>query len=97
MYNSLHRCTANKLADMSNQTSIGIKCRQLKVPCTSRFQTNFCEPVSNKSFVAHLQRFDNCADALSRQEVQMGDKLCATTGILAGDVTRANKGSHSTS
>ncbi|KAL5482010.1 hypothetical protein EMCRGX_G022289 [Ephydatia muelleri] len=30
---------------------------------------------------------NNCADALSRQEVQRGAKLCATTGVLAGKIT----------
>ena len=61
---------------LSAQKMEGLLCRWALSLQEFNFTIKYCKGSTN-----------NCADALSRQEVQMGDKLCATTGILAGDIT----------
>ena len=66
----------NPLLWLSAQKMEGLLCRWALALQEFNFTIKYCKGSTN-----------NCADALSRQEVQMGDKFCATTGILAGDIT----------
>ena len=66
----------NPLLWLSAQKMEGLLCRWALSLQEFNFTIKYCKGSSN-----------NCADALSRQEVQRGDKLCASTCILAGEIT----------